>query len=127
MLAFIGTNIYDNISTRSSLRFSTQFAGEFVSNQTGTGEYIQQWHDPSFVLKYLKYKPAVPLFEDVSNEGEGKGEGEGKEFMVPEQEGLPMMKKLGKKVTQISEEERWKLVKGLRRLSERMPQRWAAT
>lgn len=61
--------------------------------------------------------PQVPL-EPVNEDAE---------YMVPEQAGLPRVKVLGKKVGEIEEEERWKWVKGLRRLSERMPSRWSAT
>lgn len=118
LIAFVGTGIFDNVTTRSSVKFANEFAGEFVNE---TGEYIQQWHDPAFLLKYLKHKPAALVIEAQVPLKE-----EGEEWMVPEQAGLPRAKR-GRAVTQIPEEERLKLVKGLRRLYERMPTRWAAT
>ena len=48
------------------------------------------------------------------------------EFEIPEQATLPRRANANREVYEIPEEERWSLVKGLRRLAERMPQRYKA-
>jgi hypothetical protein len=45
---------------------------------------------------------------------------------VPEQAGLPRRANANREVSEIPVEERWSLVKGLRRLAERMPRRYPA-
>jgi hypothetical protein len=144
-----GAALYDRVSTRQSLRWGLDLVAQ--SNDLDS----QAWVGPNARGRFgLKGKAAEDMMrsgeQDVEQEddlGEDIEDDSGSpliieaeevqeadielatrldEHEVPEQAGLPRRANANREVSEIPQEERWSLVKGLRRLAERMPRRYPA-
>lgn len=144
-----GAALYDRVSTRQSLRWGLDLVaqsndldpqawlgpnarGRFglkgmaaedmmrsgrqdVGQEDDLGEDIEDDSGSPLIIEAAEVQPADIELATRLDEDE-----------VPEQSSLPRRANANREVSEIPEEERWSLVKGLRRLAERMPRRYPA-
>jgi hypothetical protein len=114
--AWLGPNARGRFGLKGKAAEDMMRSGEQdVEQEDALGDDIEDDSGSPLIIEAEQIEPAAIELATKMDEDE-----------VPEQAGLPRRANANRAVSEIPVEERWSLVKGLRRLAERMPRRYPA-